>query len=589
MVDVSLILKEFSSVKTRRSPWENVWELIARYIFQRKQGFTTISAPGDFYTHEDVLDNTAGQAHQTMVSSLDGALWKNGGRTFRICKPRQARDTREIKEFYAEVNARTQGAMEHENAGWGTARQEAFSEGTAFGTDAIGVFKAPPGKTHKVEYRAMPLKNLYVVEDSRGKVIKEFYEYEYDAFQLVGEYGDVAKTDKVKAALDVNNRETKFKVVWLVRPNESSETIKYSYESIHVLSEDNLVLRHSGFSGNSIIVSRFYKNEGEEYGRSPGYNALSPTIELNGVVEIITQGGELTALPSWYILDDGSFGNGTIDRSPGGVIPIDATSSRITGMAPIGQIGSVGSLMPLLKLMEMLIQEIKMHFLNDKLTDLNNTTRMTLGEAQIRNELRADNTGAIFSRQLDEKFTPVIRRTIAILEEEGELGTVPGTEIFAQLVAAGRAPLVIPAELLDLREQGIEIYPIEYISPAARILRSEEIRGLMSLWQFAATFSAAAPELMFWINKRKTMPLVKELYGAPDDSIVSEEEFEKSFADYQKQMANQQQIQSAAIAAEIAKNSASANQQNAQANATRSGMNGMTNGGGAGNPADMLT
>jgi len=587
MIDVSLIKKEFSSVKARRAPWEIVWEMIARYVFQRKQGFTTISAPGDFYTHEDVLDNTAGQAHQTMVSSLDGALWKNGGRTFRIPKPRQARDTEEIKKFYRECNFRIQSQMEHENAGWGTARQEALSEGTAFGTDAIGVFKARPGQKHKVEYRAMPLKNLYVVEDARGRVVKEFYEFEYDAFQLVGEYGDAAKTDKVRAALDSNNRDTKFRVIWLVRPNESSE-IKFSYESIHILSEDDLVLRHGGFSGNSIVVSRFYKNEGEEYGRSPGYNALSPTIELNGVVEIITQGGELTALPSWYVLDDGTFGNGTIDRSPGGVIPIDVTSSRITGMAPIGQIGAVGSLMPLLKLMEMLVQEIKMHFLNDKLTDLNNTTRMTLGEAQIRNELRADNTGAIFSRQLDEKFTPVIRRTIAILEEEGELGVEPGSEMYAQLVAAGIEPLVIPDELLVLREQGIEIYPIEYISPAARILRSEEIRGLMSLWQFAATFSAAAPELMLWLNKRKTMPLVKELYGAPDDSIVSEEEFEVAYEDYKKQMATQQQIQSAALAAEIAKNTAAANQQNAQALATRSGQNGLINGGGAGAP-DMIT
>ena len=588
MIDVSLIKKEFSSVKARRAPWENVWELIARYIFQRKQGFTTISAPGDFYTHEDVLDNTAGQAHQTMVSSLDGALWKNGGRTFRIPKPRQARDTEEIKKFYRECNFRIQSQMEHENAGWGTARQEALSEGTAFGTDAIGVFKARPGQKHKVEYRAMPLKNLYVVEDARGRVVKEFYEFEYDAFQLVGEYGDTAKTDKVKAALETNNRDTKFKTLWLVRPNESKDQIKMSYESIHILCDDDLVLRHSGFSGNSIIVSRFYKNEGEEYGRSPGYNALSPTIELNGVVEIITQGGELTALPSWYVLDDGTFGNGTIDRSPGGVIPIDVTSSRITGMAPIGQIGAVGSLMPLLKLMEMLVLEIKMHFLNDKLTDLNNTTRMTLGEAQIRNELRADNTGAIFSRQLDEKFTPVIRRTIAILEEEGELGVEPGSEMYAQLVAAGIEPLVIPEELLILREQGVEIYPIEYISPAARILRSEEIRGLMSLWQFAATFSAAAPELMLWLNKRKTMPLVKELYGAPDDSIVSEEEFEVAYEDYKKQMAQQQQIQAAALAAEIAKNTAAANQQNAQASATRSGQNGLINGGGAGAP-DMIT
>ena len=449
-MNIEAILKEFKSVKARRSPWEPVWELIARYMFQRKQGFTTVSTPGDFYTHDDVVDNTAGGALQTMVSSLDGALWKNGGRTFRIIRPKQARDTEEIKTFYRECNSRLLGQMEHEESAFGTARQEALAEAVGFGTDAIGVFKSKPGSKHKVEYRSLPLKNLYVVEDSRGRVIKEFYEFEYTAFQLVGEYGEVAKTDKVKAALDTDNHDQKFKVLWLVRPNESQDK-KQSYESIHILSDDKISVRESGFNGNPIVVSRFYKNEGEEYGRCPSYNALSPTIELNGVVEILTKGGELTALPSWYVLDDGTFGNGTIDRSPGGVVPIDATSSRITGMAPIGQIGAVGSLAPLLKLMEMLVIEIKQHFLNDKLTDLNNTTRMTLGEAQIRNELRADNTGSIFSRQIDEKLTPVIRRTIAVLEEEGELGVDTGSELFVQLTAAGKIPLVVPSELVTLR------------------------------------------------------------------------------------------------------------------------------------------
>jgi hypothetical protein len=550
-------------------------------MFQRKQGFTTVSTPGDFYTHDDVVDNTAGSALQTMVSSLDGALWKNGGRTFRVVRPRQARDTEEIKTFYRESNARILGQMEHEESAFGTARQEALAEAVGFGTDAIGIFKSKAGSKHKVEYRSLPLKNLYVVEDSRGRVIKEFYEFEYTAFQLVGEYGEAVKTDKVKALLDSNNYDTKLKVLWLVQPNEDPLK-KFSYESIHILQDEKSVIRDMGFKGNPIVVSRFYKNEGEEYGRCPSYNALSPTIELNGVVEIITKGGELTALPSWYVLDDGTFGNGTIDRSPGGVIPIDATSSRITGMAPIGQIGAVGTLMPLLKLMEMLVTEIKQHFLNDKLTDLNNTTRMTLGEAQIRNELRADNTGSIFSRQMDEKLTPVIRRTIGILEEEGEIGVERGSEIHAQLVSVGKEPLFIPDELLALRDQGVEIYPIEFISPAARILKSEEVRGMISLWQFAAGFAGVAPELMLWLNKKKTMPIVRDLYGAPDDAIVSEEEFEKALAGYQQAQAQQMQIQSAATAAEIAAKGASANQQNAQAEATRGGMNGLTMGGGGG-------
>jgi len=590
-VNAEIILKEFQAVKTRRAPWESVFELIARYMLQRKQGFTSTEAPGNFYTHEDVLDSTAGQALHTMVSSLDGALWKSN-RTFQITPPRQVRDSKVIKDFYAEINSRLQEQMEDEYAAFGTARKEALLEGGAFGTDAIGVFRARKPGRQKVEYRALPIKNLYVVEDSRGRVVKEFYEFEYDAFQLVEEYGEAAKTDKVKSLLEANNRDTKLKVLWVVRPrakvDPTSEGVqKYSYESIHILSDEKTVLREGGYSSNPIIVTRFYKNEGEEYGRSPAFNALSPTIELNALVEIITKGGELTILPSWYVLDDGTFGNGVIDRSPGGVIPIDVTSSRITGMAPIGQIGAVGSLQSVLKLVEWLMAEINAHFFVDKLTDLNNSTRMTLGEAQIRNELRADNTGAIFSRQIDEKLVPVIRRTIAVLEEEGELGVIPGSPLFIRLVASGRVPLVLPPELLELKQQGVELYNIKFISPAARILRSEELRGVMSLCQFAAGFSGVKPEWLLWLDDDKIMPMASELFGATDEILVSKEEYQKRFEAFMKSRQAQQQLEAAQMIAETGAKEASANQQNAQAQATTAGSGGMPTGG-QGNYMDLV-
>jgi hypothetical protein len=587
MPDIDADLKEFSAVKARRAPWEPVWELIARYMLQRKQGFTTVNTPGDFYTHEDVCDNTAGQALQTMVSSLDGALWKNGARTFRWEKPRQARDTEEVKKFYAEINSRTVYHMEHEKAAFGTARQESFMESSGFGTGGLGIFAAPAGSEHKVEYKAMALKNLYVVEDSKGRVYKEFYEIEYDAFQLVAEYGEVAQTDKVKSLIEVNNHDTKMKVLWIVRPRADYKKggdgqTRYSYESVHILVDEKIILREAGYSGNPIVVDRFYKNEGEEYGRSAGYNALSPTIELNALIEMLTKGTELTFLPPWFVLDDGTFGNGVIDRSPGAVISMDVTSSKITGASPIGQIGTVGDMNPALKLVEWLVVEINGHFFVDKLTDLNNKTRMTLGEAQIRNELRADSVGSIYSRQIEEKLTPTIRRTKTVLEEAGELGVEPGSELHAQLIAEGKEPLLIPDELMTLRDQGIEIYQIKYISPAARILRAEELRGVISTWQFAAGFSGVAPELMLRIDKKRSMEVINDLYGAPSDILLSEEKFLEALQMYQQQQMMMMKAQVAKIEADVQAKNASANQQNAQAEATVGGMNGMINGGGAG-------
>lgn len=593
-IQVEPILKEFAVVKAKRAPWEAVWELIARYMLQRKQGFQSDVTPGEFYTHDDVNNNIAGQALQTMISSLDGALWKNGARTFRIVKPRQASNSEENKKFYAEINARVVAQMEHEKAAFGTARLEAFTENCAFGTAALGIFEAPKGSEHKVEYRALALKNLYVCEDSRGRIYKEFYETEYDAFQIVEEYGDVALTERIKAKQDANDRTTKFKVLWVVRPRAEYKKggaglTRFAYESIHILEDEKIVLREAGYSANPITVSRFYKNEGEEYGRSAGYNALNPTIELCALVEIITKGSETSAFPPWYVLDDGTFGNGVIDRSPNSVIPIDVTSSKLTGAPPIGPVGSVGELNPALKLLEWLIEEIKAHFFVDKLTDLNNKTRMTLGEAQIRKELQADSVGSIYSRQIEEQLTPTIRRTLAVLEEALVLGVMPKSTEHVMLTAARQPALLIPDELVSLKKQGVEIYQIEYISPAARILRAEELRGNLSTWQFAAAFGAVSPRLMLWLDEDETMAMIRDLYGASDRILVSDTKFQEKLKAWEQSQQMRMQLEAAKVSAEVKAKEASANQQNAQAEATVGGLNGLINGGGAGNAyADMV-
>lgn len=586
--NVEPILKEFSTVKTKRAPWETVWELIARYMYQRKIGFTMVDPVGNFYAHDDVYGNIPGQALQSMVSSLDGALWKNGARTFRVSPPVGVAQSEEIKKFYQKVNQRLVFHVEHEKAAFGTARLEAFSEGAAFGTDGLGVFAVDdPNSEHKIEYKAMSLKNLYVVEDSNGRVVKEFYEFEYNAFQLVAEYGESARTEKVKATIEKPDYETKFTVLFVVRPRTAEAATVKSYESVHILVDDKKVLRESGYSGNPIIVSRFYKNEGEEYGRSPGFNALNAAIEASALVEMITKGVELGLWPPWFVLDDGTFGNGIIDRSAGSVIPIDLTSSKILGSAPIGQIGSVGDLNAAVKLLEMKIAEINGHFFVDRFTDLNNKTRMTFGEAQIRNELRADSTGSIFSRQIEEKLTPVIRRSITILEEAGELGVEHGSELEIQLRVTGKELLLIPDALLRLRQQGVEIYQISYISPAARILRAEELRGIISSWQFAAAFAETVPELLLRLDKKRTMELVNELGGAPDEILLSDELYEAELEALKKSQQMAMQIRMMLAEAEIKTKEASAHQQDAQAEATLGGLNGLLNGGGAGNPAGL--
>ena len=294
---------------------------------------------------------------------------------------------------------------------------------------------------------------MTICEGASGYVNKVFSEQRFNAQQLVEEYGDeVSDIDEVKAALESYNYDTKFKVLWVIRPRKfynpaKLDTQNMPYESIHILMKADKVVRYSGFKYMPIKVARFYKNQEEEYGRSPAMEALPDIVEINAIKELLTQAAEKQVHPPLYILDDGSFGGGIIDTSPNSVTPINI-GSRITNTSPIGVIGTVGELNSTMELYKLTQSQIMSHFFVDRLLDLNNKTRMTLGEAEIRNELRSESLGSIFGRQINELYTPLIETSYNMCFDTGELGVIPGSDEEKMILAQGKEPLYIPEPVI---------------------------------------------------------------------------------------------------------------------------------------------
>ena len=157
--------------------------------------------------------------------------------------------------------------------------------------------------------------------------------------------------------------------------------------------------------------------------------------------------------------------------------------------------------------------------------------------------------------------------------EAGEFGVVKGSDEEKQFIAAfpKKDPLYVPDELVQLDLEKVEIYNIEYVSPAMRVLRSEELRGIMSTWQFAGAYGQAIPEFLLMLDKTVSMRRVAELTGATDDIFLSEEKFQEAMTQYQGAKQQEQQMMMEKAASEIAAKRGSAAQQNAQAAATAQG------------------
>lgn len=524
---VDHILKRFERLKTEKQLWHPLYTLVGNYVSTLKQHFDTESMPGELL-NEQVFDDTAPNANMMMAATMIGALWPNGSKTFQIAPPMAletlALENQEIKDYYAFVTRTMASVFDHPRSGFLTSLEEYMKDQGAFGISGIGAYDEEDAEV-PVLFKALDAKVLHIDEGRNGFVDTIYTLKEMTIRQLVQEYGYENVCEKSRQAFDKGEGDDKVKVLHAIEPRMERDPFgigvkDFPYASIHIELEAKKILQESGYQELPVFVTRFWKAMGEKRGRSPAMNAMPSILEINLLREAVIVATEKTVNPPINVHDDGTFGNGTINTSAGAMNVI-SVSGRIanTGVKPVEVMNIVGDMQPVYARIGELTEGIRNHFFMDRLTDLNNEKQMTLGEAQIRNELRGQSLNTTYARQLAEEFTPLLERVFNILFRKGMLGVFRGSEKEAELLAQGGTPTLIPDAIARLIVEGKDVYRIIFISPAARIMQSEELLGIQRTLEFAAGTAQLNPEALDNINMDVMIRRVAELTGAPREMI----------------------------------------------------------------------
>jgi len=184
---------------------------------------------------------------------------------------------------------------------------------------------------------------------------------------------------------------------------------------------------------------------------------------------------------------------------------------------------------------------------------------MTLGEAEMRYQIRSDALSAIYARYTSEILNPLVTRAFNILFEMGLLGIREDDYMSAGVLAAnGIDPIIIPPDVVAAIELGRKIYDIAYISPAAHVMREEEYRGLMATVNNAIQLAGAGADSLIKLDIDRVLEHSANLSGAPADILLSDDKVEvlrQARAQQQQQMA---QVEMAEQASKAGKNVAQA-------------------------------
>lgn len=552
---IQKILRRHEQMKREKQPWLATYQICGEYIFLRRQDFTRILAPGQFLTGR-IFDGTAPRVLHQMASALIGALWPGGEKVF-VYKPPHNMDDKskqsdEVKTYYRKASEIAYNAIRNPRAGWHMCLEEYMNDQGAFGISGIGVFETDD-PSMPVRFEAVDTKKLTIDEGENGFVDTVYIEKQMTVRQVVQTYGLQNVSPRTREKY-INGTAQGImgdfvRVLHAIEPRMDAAVwqfgnASYPVASIHIEIEQKHVLKESGYYEMPVFVTRFYKAMSEKYGRSPGMEAMPDVLEINALREAEIIAVEKILNPPIAVTQDGAAGGGTINTSAG-AINVRTLNGRISDAAArwIEPIITVGDIKPVLQRILEIEQNINNMFLLDRLTDLNNETRMTLGEVHTRERLRGQTLGTVLSRQVAELFTPLVQRVFNILLGKGMLGYPPtATAEIAKARQAGEDPLIIPMAVFQLMVKGHNVYDVEYLTPAARIMRAEELMGIQQTATFVENLAKAGlPQVVDNIDMDRMVERVVELTGAPSDIVMSLEAMQKIRT--ARQQAQQAQVQ----------------------------------------------
>lgn len=518
---VKAIKQKLRALEAIKEPWLPHYQLLGEYINNRKQNFTEVNEPGAFLTRE-LFDNTAEKAADTSSSSIMGALWPSAAQSMELIPARGLSDTEENREYLRFVTEEAISVMDDADSGLAVALSEIGFDDVVFGTTGLGIFKNEKGPL-PIRYVSWDVKTMHIDENENKFVDTIYNKKAMTIRQMVMEYGYENLSSTNQKLFDEGKETDKVVVIHAIEPRLEQSRTKFGNKSmpiasIHFEEKSEKILRESGFEEMPVLVTRLRRAMGEVQGRSFGMAALPDIIELNAIWEALTISAEKLAEPPLAVLADGDIGSTTIDTSAGAINVFNIANRAGVGN-PIVELGTVGDISPLMLMVEKLTESISNHFLIDRLLDLNNETRMTLGEAQIRNELRGQSLGSVFTRKKAELFNRLIERTVNLLSESGRLGVVKGSQEEFDLRSQGIEPIIIPDEIVGMAERGQQVYKIKYISPAERAIQAEEVQGNLAVLNVLTTTAPLNPDTLDVIDLDAIIRRIAELTGSSKEAV----------------------------------------------------------------------
>lgn len=531
------IKERYGALRSARSPWETLWQEIAKYVMPRRMPGLNGTSETPSTSNESLLfDTTAVNANLTLangqlawMSPLEASWFAfepdddgdDDGKRWLSKATDTARNALAVSNFYTGVH-------------------EFYLDRGAFGTACLYV---EPGRRSLINAQVWPVGSFVIDEDENGIVDTVIREFKLTPRQAVQKFGKDRVSGKVLKLAEEGGAKALEKISYLhaIYPREDAERDKAKIDapnmpiaSVYMEADGEHICHVGGYEEMPVMVSRYLEwgsGIGGLYGWSPAFSALPEARQVNFLQKMLDALAEKQAFPPVLAPEELE---GEIDPNAHGVTYFSRDLSQSGGMPKEWM--TQGRYDIGLQRVQERQKAINTAFHVDLFQMFAQLTKqMTAREVAERSQEKLIQFSPTFSRLTAELFNPLLERVFGILLRAGKLGEVP--ESMVKVVGPGLGFVPVPK--------------VQYSSRIALALRSLPSLGYQRTLERLTTVSQLSPSVLDNYNLDKAERDVALADGVPPDFLRSEaerDELRQQRAQAQAEQAQQEQQAAAADA-----------------------------------------
>lgn len=494
-----LLLSRWGQLRNERESWMTHWKEISDHLLPRSGRFFVEDRNRGDKRHNNIYDSTGTRALRVLAAGMMAGMTSPARPWFRLTtSDPQLDESAAVKAWLADVTRLMQMVFAKSNTY--RALHSMYEELGAFGTASTIVLA---DYTSVIHHYPLTTGEFAMAADPRGQINTLYREYQMTVAQTVREFGRNNCSLTVQNLFDRGALEQWVTVMQAIEPRVDRDLTKrddrnMAWKSVYFEqgSNDDQILRESGFREFPALCPRWAVSGGDIYGNSPAMETLGDIKQLQHEQLRKAQGIDYKTKPP--LQAPTSMKSRDVDTLPGGISFVDAS-------APNGGIRSAFEanidLSHLLADIQDVRERIKGGFYADLFLMLANGTnpQMTATEVAERHEEKLLMLGPVLERMHNEILDPLIEMA------------------FSRMVEAGIVPPP-PEEL-----QGMELN-VEFVSMLAQAQRAIATN---SVDRFVGNLGAVAgikPEVLDKFDADRWADAYADMLGIDPELIVPGEQ-----------------------------------------------------------------